>query len=540
MNNQPNIIVNLSHLILNKIISHLDDNVDIICFSLVCKRWYDERDKYLIFNIDRIDLFALNTFDIKQNNEHFKLPSYHNNFLKSIQSKTNCKLAIGDFVSDSYDYHCDDATSLNSIPSNVSTIYISSRYSYHHDNLEYLHKLISESHSVTTFDGCSTLKYGLSNSMKTLRFDHTFDEPLVKGSLPASLEELDFEEDFNLEIPPGVLPDGLRKLTLNNYQFELQPGVLPSSLTYLNLTSFNDPFNEDLQSYCSNESTTGENSLLEKSCVPISWLQEIQSLRNLKTLYIYLPHRVGGEVTIFNLKYLPPNLETLDITLLRQECFLRGTMPTSLKRIYIQDCHFKFNEIFPETLKYHLDVLEYENNITLPIPSNIKIDTLAIRGTLKESTISLPSGVRSISFLTAPFDPITNLFDFGEKSATDQSCSLRDLRLPTFRTKPPPNTVILPSSIESLDLGWNNPNETFHLIPPTLKTLVLEKTSKINITIPDTIKSITNITLKFELFYTQSIRKLDENYYLIFGECSGVSGREDRCPKETVNIYLIN
>ncbi|EFA75844.1 hypothetical protein PPL_10899 [Heterostelium album PN500] len=106
MNNQTDKIVNLSHLILNKIISYLDDNIDRICFSLVCKRWYNDRDKYLIFNTDSINLFKLKNTVINQNHKQFKLPSYHNIFLKSIRSKTDCTLLIGKAkYYHSYDYH---------------------------------------------------------------------------------------------------------------------------------------------------------------------------------------------------------------------------------------------------------------------------------------------------------------------------------------------------------------------------------------------------------------------------------------------------
>ncbi|EFA77924.1 hypothetical protein PPL_08568 [Heterostelium album PN500] len=521
MNNQKDKIVNLSHLILNKIISYLDDNIDRICFSLVCKRWYNDRDKYLIFNIDSTDLFTLNTTDFKQYHKHFKLQSYHNIFIKSIQSKTDCSLYIGYKNYDNLDYHYDDQ--------------------------EYLYRLISESQSVTTLNGCSTLKYGLPKSIRSLTFNN-FDEPLVKGSLHNSLEVLDFQ-DFNQEILPGVLPDGLRKLTLNSYQYEIQagvlpcglrefiltcydfeikagvlpvgllefslessisyqydiqPGVLPLSLEYLSLDSYEAP--EDPVTVQPPPSRV-DLQYSSESCLPISWLQAISSLAKLQTLSVYFQYQVGGEdATIFNINYLPRTLKSFNFIM--SGTVLRGTFPTSLKKYYIGVCQFT-DELFPRTLQYHLASLEYENKILLPIPSNISIDELIMRGDSNEPKITLPSCVKKIKFYLT--NTSGKIIDFD-----DQSCALRELHLLNFQGGLP--QVNLPNTIELLDLGWNDLNETLHLVPSSVKTLIFSKQSEINITIPNIIKSIPNIIGKFGFFHTQTIRKLDENYYLMYGD----------------------
>ncbi|EFA75815.1 hypothetical protein PPL_10870 [Heterostelium album PN500] len=548
-----------------------NDNIDIICFSLVCKRWYNHRDKYLIFNTDRINLFALKNTNIYQNNEHFKLPSYHKIFLKSIQSKMNCKLVLSKslYQYQKYDYHYgkltvlmynyeDDSRKLKSIPSNVSTI-----YNYTENIQENIYRLLSESQSVTKFGGCGTLKYGLPKSIKSIRFKYDFDEPLVKGLLPNSLEVLKFNAPIEQEIPPGVLPDGLVKLTLTNYEFviqpgvlpngfyqyevrpgvlpsgllelilgykheiqagvlpyglqkftldgyqyEIQPGVLPSSLKHFSLCD--TPLNNDLQYTI--DSTTLEDSVLMKSCLPISWLQAISSLSNLQSLDIYVSKYNRQDITVFNANYLPRTLESLDLRLQSKDSVLKGTMPTSLRIFHLDNCQFKVDEIFPETKQYYFEVFDFGNDIILPIPSNIKIDTLFISGEPRESTISLPSGIRSISLFMEVSGSNENIFDFGN---TDQTCSLKELRLPTFKDGAP--KVKLPNTIEYMDIGKNFLDD-LHLIPPTLNTLVFRNLSKINNTIPETIKSITNIIHRFESYQTQTIRKLDDNYYLMYSE----------------------
>ncbi|EFA75810.1 hypothetical protein PPL_10865 [Heterostelium album PN500] len=550
MNNQTDKIVNLSHLILNKIISYIDDNIDIICFSLVCKRWYNDRDKYLVFNTDNINLFTPKNTDIIQYHKHFKLPSYYNILLKSIQSKTNCALYVGDYHFKNYDYFYDHVEMVISIPSNVSEIYITTNYSK--DKLGKFYRLLSESQSVTKLNGCSTLKYGLPNSLQTLSF-RNFNEPLVKGSLPNSLEVLDFDSNLRQEILPGVLPGRLLKLSLEYYQYEIQPGVLPdsllsftldhhqheiqpnilpagllsfflddyqheilpyvlpSSLKLLSLKCYRDTLKEDLRYVYA---TTGDDNVIMKSCLPLSWLQSISSLSNLQSLDIYFSISNQEDTTMFNLNYLPPNLESLEITINAPGIILCGTTPLSLKRIQLNGCQFKIDEIFPETLQYHLEIFDYENDSILPIPSNIKIDTLFISGEPSESTITLPSGISTIFFFSELSSSGEKMIDFGGDGVTDQTCPLKELRFPAFKDGYP--KVKLPKTIEHLDIGDNNLNDILHLIPSTLNTLVFSKLSNIDITIiPSTIKSITNIIRKFGLFNKQTIRKLDDNYYLI-------------------------
>ncbi|EFA75785.1 hypothetical protein PPL_10840 [Heterostelium album PN500] len=514
------------------------DNIDIICFSLVCKRWYNDRDKYLLFNTDRIDLLSLNNIDINQNHNHFKLPSYNNILLKSIQSKTKCKLFIGKIKYNTFDYHYDDVRNLKSIPNNVSDIYFTTN-EYTEDDMEYLYRLISESQSVTKLNRCKTLKYGLPKSIKSLKYEYGVDEPLVKGLLPNSLEVLVLEDrNFKQEIPPGVLPDSLRKLYLPNYQYkiqpgvlpnglqkfsmdgyrhEIQPGLLPSSLKSLGLTSYTSELREYLR-YSFNPTTFGD-SREPKSYLPISWLHAISSLSNLRSLYIFIPLSSRHDTTIFNLNYLPPTLEKLDITLQGKESILKGTMPTSLKRILLVDCQFKFDEIFPETLQYHLEIFYFINDSFIPIPPNIKIDSLSVCGETIKSTISLPSGVRSINLYMKSSGSDENNIDFCGDGVADQRCSLRELRLPTFVDGPP--KVKLPKTIEYLDIGNNNLNDILHLIPSTLNTLVFENQSNNNFSIPNTIKSINNIIYRFKSYETLSIRKLDNNYYLLYSENEG-------------------
>ncbi|EFA74921.1 hypothetical protein PPL_11955 [Heterostelium album PN500] len=702
--NQIDIFVNLSHLILNKIISYLDENIDRICFSLVCKRWFNDRDKYLIFNTDNININSINNRDITHNHKHFNLPSYNNIFNKSIQSKTDCSLYIGlnNFVKE-YDIYFDKYTDLNSIPSYISTITLSNEIS----DQEYLYQLLLESQSVTTLNGCHTLKYGLPKTIKTLTLNYLFNELLVKGSLPPSLEEVTFRHSFkqeiqagvlpegllefylysseyqfefqpgvfpsslktlnlcfykkplkvgvlpenleclyysgastpleegvlpkslkklidappkwlqtisslpNLEIlhfyekntdistinldllpsslkvlefkryrligtmptsittlyldkytdlksipsyistislsiegtdieyfyqlllesqsvttffkfnelidkgslPPsleevtffnsfnkeiqaGVLPEGLLELSLNstNYQFEFQPGVFPSSLKTLNLCFYRNPLkvgvlpeNLEFLQY-SGVRTSLEDGVLPKSlkellCVPIRWLQAISSLPKLEILHFY---EMNQEISTINLDLLPSSLKVLE---LQKQSRLIGTMPTSIKSLNLGKCEFQFEEIFPETLQYHFESLQYSRDTFFPIPSNIKTNKLIINGISNHDNNSLtpPSGITSISLEMSLKHKDACLRIDGNDQTT-----LKKLRLPYFNVRP---RAFIPNTIEELDIGDNSLNDSLDLIKSidSIKTLQFSKLPKTEIISPETFKTIKKI-----------------------------------------------
>lgn len=74
----------------------------------------------------------------------------------------------------------------------------------------------------------------LPQSVKILKFGHTFNEPIELGVLPRSLEELEFHGKFNQPLAVGLLPSNLKKLTLyGGFNQPLPIGSLPTSLKYL-------------------------------------------------------------------------------------------------------------------------------------------------------------------------------------------------------------------------------------------------------------------------------------------------------------------
>ncbi|EFA75807.1 hypothetical protein PPL_10862 [Heterostelium album PN500] len=76
-NNDNHRFVNLPHIILLRIIKEIENDIDRVCFSLVCKRWFDQRNCYLSFNCK--DLILDRSHMIK-NIKYFTLKSYINLF----------------------------------------------------------------------------------------------------------------------------------------------------------------------------------------------------------------------------------------------------------------------------------------------------------------------------------------------------------------------------------------------------------------------------------------------------------------------------
>jgi len=76
----------------------------------------------------------------------------------------------------------------------------------------------------------------LPTSLKKLSLGCYFNQPIIAGSLPNSLEKLDLGMYFNQPIEVGVLPKSLKVLEFSKrFNQLIEVGVLPNSLKNLNL-----------------------------------------------------------------------------------------------------------------------------------------------------------------------------------------------------------------------------------------------------------------------------------------------------------------
>ncbi|EFA81523.1 hypothetical protein PPL_05512 [Heterostelium album PN500] len=362
--NQTNKLVNLSHFLLRKIICFVDEDIDRIVFSLVCKRWFNDRHSYLIFN--KISIAGIDNIEIKRNHEHFKLPSYDNIFLKTIQTKSNCSLLIADPMTDLLNFRHYDFIVKN-------------------DHFKYLYRLLSESQSVTSFLGCSSLEQKLPNSIKTLELTNNFKGTLTKESMPDCLELLFFRNGFTQRIEPGVLPEGLTEITFSGeYECEFTPGVFPSTLRVLNIESYRLPLQPGvLPNKLEKLEYSGARTHLGAGVLPSSlkiivnvspsWIPELTTLSNLEELFLR-DDPLYRELLTLNMSHLPSSLKLLHFD---RPHPLVGTMPNSIQILNFNKCPFKYDELFPSSLQYHLTTLKYYNNMGIDqIPPNVRVDRL--------------------------------------------------------------------------------------------------------------------------------------------------------------------
>ncbi|EFA79038.1 hypothetical protein PPL_08508 [Heterostelium album PN500] len=206
----------------SKIISYLEDNIDRICVSLVCKRWFNERDKYLYFNTDSI---RMNNF-IKEEDGNFDENEEDEEIINNRKNSPN----IDDRISQ-----------------NITKFYLDS-YDDLLNNIKSIYGMISNS-NVSILKGIS--------SLSNLVIDYS--QTLQVGSLPPNLKVLVHLGKSKIS-SDGVLPQSLCTLkspiswipfikSLNNlttltlYQSDnsiitIDLSELPDSLTSLKILYF--------------------------------------------------------------------------------------------------------------------------------------------------------------------------------------------------------------------------------------------------------------------------------------------------------------
>ncbi|EFA80566.1 hypothetical protein PPL_06505 [Heterostelium album PN500] len=543
--NQSNKLVNLSHLLLSNIVFYLDNNIDRIVFTLVCKRWFDERDKYLTFNIK--DINEIN----KENTSHIYLKSYRSSIINSI--KLNKKymgvLSIFQALEINIVIYLDNLKDIDKIQPNIKTIVLFGGFDnqFDHSVFENFFSVLSNS-NVTKLEKCDTLKYRLPENLTSLSLSDSFpNETLLPGSLPAKLKKLCFGSNFNRPIPAGLLPNTLEKLIFGD-QFDkpFEPGVLPSSLRVLKFVvpSYKQSFqvgvlpqNLEVLVYSGHFSEMTEevlptslHTLLE---VPTSWIPYLKPLTNLKSLTFTNTYS-AGEIPI-DLSLLPTSLTKL---IIRPPSRLTSTMPTTIKDLSIINSQYNIDEIFKDRSQYRLD------SLGVYAFKHDSLEGLAI----KELVIGFHSGVRKLATVEKKPDILREI-PFGVETLSFGyifSDITHHYFIPSSVTKMifPFNLMVtrynneIPSSVKELvvkSLSLNNAK--LPVIPSTLSTLSLPEVS-----IPSNKFDCLNFHVEPRLNY--QIRKID-NHYIFFGQSfndivamilPSLDGFVERCTSSGIKI----
>ncbi|EFA79036.1 hypothetical protein PPL_08506 [Heterostelium album PN500] len=442
-------IVDLSHLLLSKIISYLEDNIDRICVSLVCKRWFDERDKYLYFNTDNIKMSCFQEEDRESDfrKSVFTLESYRSLLFRSFNQKSNCTLSYGYGCSISYDtdYSIDlDRRKTNDkITPNITKVFLETNEELGKKETEILYGMISNSNvfnlkEIASFNSVC-LSSVLPANLTSITF-HEFNESLLAGYLPPKLEKLKFEweSDFNEPILAGVLPNTLKKLKFAQYfNKTLEPHVLPSSLTYLKLGG---EYTQTLQvgSLPPNlrvlihkgKSKISDGVLPESLCTLAShfkWIPFIKSLNNLTTLTLLTSGH--DSIDTIYLSDLPDSLTSLDI---QTSCRLASSLSPSIKYLDIHSTtDYDIDEIFKDRSQYHFERLCVDGNKQESL-DNLKIKELHLEFDLEfgnsESILRyIPYGVETLYFGNGQFK-------FAEKDRYSIPLSVRKIICQYYNT----------------------------------------------------------------------------------------------------------
>ncbi|EFA80069.1 hypothetical protein PPL_06891 [Heterostelium album PN500] len=444
-NNEDHLLVNLPFILLNKIIKEFDEDIDIICFSLVCKRWFDNRNSYLSFNYERFSLVHTRILN-ESNNRHFTLNSYRGIIKRSLNKKqSNCTLlviknpfkevALNTYKSIEFDevLSVDEFKSYQDIPIQFSTI----KFEWFEFDTEMMMKLSKSNVHTIYFSG--SYKNGENRLIIKERFPSNIKTIISNGSA-----------DLNMHILPLELE------TLNDISLQLKESPLPQSLKSLRLNSTTDSyFNIDSlppnleEFYFYSDRTDDENKqlppTLKIACFNTSWLKNIKYSQSIHTLCLHLHQLKVGDIPesvthltissgfyiMITKEMLPPNiiylsikerpilqdnifssfehLETLNLSGLdmnRVKPF--GVLPKSLRNLYLPKF---FNErldhfmVLPPSLEF-LD-FGYSFNKDIKVLAQTSIKTIAISREMKLNRWSLPKSVEHIDFkeFTAMISP---------------------------------------------------------------------------------------------------------------------------------------
>ncbi|EFA75756.1 hypothetical protein PPL_10811 [Heterostelium album PN500] len=460
-NNSTHKLVNLPHILLSNIVDNLTDNIDKICFSLVCKRWFDNRNRYLLFDTSTL-------YCIDKHSSRITLNSFRSLIFESLSKKKQCTMFVDPEANyfKRYDHlmDYDSIESIDEIDQNIVEVIIRSREIKDSDKLmARLYDLISKS-NITSIKDCHTLKY-----------------------VPANIT--------SLVIGVGVLPDTLESFEMFNIYQILEPGVLPTSLKILRILGRSAPDNylkvgslpPNLQEFIHNgsdfniDSNVLPNSLITLENVPVSWMKSIKQLENLRSLML-----VGNSGSLLDLSDLPQSLTRLDIS---NSVKLQSALPTSIRHLNLGNSKYDIDELFPDRSLYHFDYLQVAGFKQESL-DGLNIKRLCLNNNFpyteerSDTHRDIPFGVETLEILYHN--------KINQKSLPS---SVKTLVVDNMQNFIRPEEGILPDSVQNIELK--------QLLFPTTKM-------------------VDNISFKVDDYNKCSIRKLDDQYYIVFGHQNNI------------------
>ncbi|EFA78737.1 hypothetical protein PPL_08198 [Heterostelium album PN500] len=430
-NNNKTIIYNLSHLLLAELTNSLASNLDRICFSLVCRKWFYERHKYLTLHYN----------SNKLNNSNFNFNSFRNQL--KFQESTSIVIKERDEIP--RQQTLTTAKELEII-GRVANIFLGK----------------SESMIATSMPTTTTTKK-IPASIKSVSFIHPVYDDLPL--LPDRIDTLILDSFTNKSTTkPTTFPESLRYLELNTLDVAL-PIQLPQNLEVLICRSNGrKPF------------------AIETTLIPLpprlhtvnitsKHLQYFSMMTSITTMIIRWPHTTERHLASSD---LPPSLTNLTLSV--SNPYIAGygtglhinsespdiiTQLTSLESLNIEmSPHFKIK--LPQSLR----------KLKLPQNFNNAIDVQYI----------LPDNLESLEFGC----------NFNQKlSYGDLPANLKELILNSAYSAEI-SVGSFPKGLETLDLGEYDKPIAKKAFPASLRTIHHSFTyyaSKLG-TLPDSITSL--------------------------------------------------
>ncbi|EFA83004.1 hypothetical protein PPL_03785 [Heterostelium album PN500] len=500
-------LVQFPHILLSKIINFIDCDLDRICFSFVCRKWFNDRDHYLVFkdhkpnstpklqSVESIWEFHFYSFKTQ-----FKYSRNIKEGSSIINTLNGASLYIVDqntpLIDDRYlnDYFLNYETISKSknniyIPKSVTTLYIYIDINF----LKSIYNAISES-NVTSIKFCN------------------FTQTIVPGSIPSNIKSIHFENYFN-SFEKNALPPFLESLTLaKTYRGSLRPGVLPPTLTYLNAGGFNRD--------------------LEIGSLPPKLKTLILSKKYRREIARdFLPDTLENIVNfpILYISQLPNSVKTISLKTTSKSDYLHhGDIPTSITSLTFgrYPKHLDL-AIVPPSVKYLKlgEVSKDPRFLNLP-PTVEELDLgqtkfrklkVQALSSIKKITLSnvndpslvckhkYPPGVESMTIKSIRKIPFSTSF----VPFTVKYLDMKDLEPGAIV-----NSSSIPSSVEELTISNNffkNYTNRIELIPTTVKT----------------IRMILKRSEKTPIVY--EIRRLSDDQFIILADSTSIHG-----------VYLLN
>ncbi|EFA83132.1 hypothetical protein PPL_03922 [Heterostelium album PN500] len=417
------LFLKLPHILLTKIVRQLENNLDRICLSLVCRKFYDERDSYLSFNSD----FIAKCTPFANQPVMFSR-SYQKQFNDQINSEPKNSLL---FISSS-EIQPFGSGAFNQIfnDNSIEKIYFADNFKW---DLNLYTKLIGNSNVKTIQLGWnfndSIPPSSIPSNIETIIFGFNFNKELEVGSLPPNLKKIIFEGYFNKVFQPGVLPNSLEEIRFgSHYQMEFIVGSLPANLKVMEFTNDYDP-------------------PLSTVTLPPT-LERITKLRarDLPQLPSSIKSiSINGSGTIGQ---LPNGLE--ELTLCGMVFSLpKGWIPNTVTKLeFQQKVRYSLEGVIPNSVKH----LSFEKNARVLAPGTIpsSVTTLKIHNCKQASANIIPKSVETL-YVNENFIDINNLHS-------------------------------LPSSVRNIIvMRTNDPTREFHLKPIDNDNFILMRLQKFSV-----------------------------------------------------------